>query len=405
MKILQINNVYKSGSTGKITYNIHSGLQKFGYDAVVCYGRGKRIRDANVYKICSELSAKWNNLYSRITGMMYGGCRLSTYRLKEIIQNEKPDIVHIQCINGFFVNIYKLIAWLKVNRVKTVLTLHAEFMYTANCGHALDCDKWKTGCGHCPRLRKETHSWFFDQTHRSWLKMKAAFDGFDDNLSVVSVSPWLKERAEQSPILRGKRHYVVLNGLDTEIFHPYGNTIELREKHGLTNEKIIFHATPDFDDNIDHLKGGYYVIKLAEMLRGANVKFIVAGKHREGLKVPENIILLGQIEDQILLAKYYSMANVTLLTSKRETFSMVTAESLCCGTPVIGFKAGAPEQIAIPEYSRFVDFGNLDELYNMVKSTLNTFFSVDIAKAQAKYSFSVMLNNYINIYNNLIQGI
>lgn len=82
--------------------------------------------------------------------------------------------------------------------------------------------------------------------------------------------------------------------------------------------------------------------------------------------------MLGKITDQELLAKYYSMADVTLLTSKKETFSMVTAESLCCGTPVVGFKAGAPEQIAIKEFSEFVEYGDLNSLYNKMLVILDT---------------------------------
>ena len=50
MKILQINNVYKKGSTGKITYDIHQGLQKSGIDSVVCYGRGQKVKERYVYK-------------------------------------------------------------------------------------------------------------------------------------------------------------------------------------------------------------------------------------------------------------------------------------------------------------------------------------------------------------------
>lgn len=400
MKILQVNNVYKSGSTGKIVYEIHKGLVDKGIGSVVCYGRGEKINEARVYKICNEIESKFNNLCSRLNGVMYEGFRHSTDKLISIIRKENPDIVHLQCINCFFVNIYRLVTWLKVHKIKTVLTLHAEFMYTANCGHALDCDKWKTGCGHCPRLRQETRSWFFDRTHKSWQKMKEAFDGFNNNLIVVSVSPWLKERAEQSPILQGKRHYVVLNGLDTNIFHPY-DTGDLKKKHGLKSEKVIFHATPDFNDNPGHIKGGYYIIKLAEIMKGENVKFIVAGKYREGLNVPDNVILLGQVKDQTTLAKYYSMADVTVLTSKKETFSMVTAESLCCGTPVVGFKAGAPEQIAIPEYSRFVEFGNLNELKEAIIDFLKINRYIDVNRTTGKYSSATMCEEYLKLYNNL----
>lgn len=399
MKVLQVNNVYKKGSTGKITYDIHSELLKQGIESVVCYGRGEKINEPHVYKTCGEVYSKTNHLLSEFTGVMYGGCFFSTNKLIKIIKKEKPDVVHLQCINGYFVNIYRLVSWLKKHDIKTVLTLHAEFMYTANCGYALDCDKWQTGCGHCPRLKQETKSFFIDGTHKSWMKMKKAFDGFNDNLVVTSVSPWLMERAKLSPILNDKKHEVVLNGVNTDVFHFY-DTSELRSQMGLNGVKVIFHATPSFDDNINNIKGGYYVLKLAEKMLDENVKFVVAGNHPDGLKVPSNVILLGKVADQELLAKYYSMADVTLLTSKKETFSMVTAESLCCGTPVVGFKAGAPEQIAIPEYSSFVDFGNIDVLINVCEMVLLKVFNKrTISKtAKALYSLSKMCDKYRGIY-------
>lgn len=399
MKILQVNCVYKKGSTGKITYDIHSELLKQGIESVVCYGRGEKINEPHVYKTCGEVYSKINHLLSESTGVMYGGCFFSTNKLIKIIKKEKPDVVHLQCINGYFVNIYRLVSWLKKHDIKTVLTLHAEFMYTANCGHALDCDKWQTGCGHCPRLKQETKSFFIDGTHKSWMKMKKAFDGFNDNLVVTSVSPWLMERAKLSPILNDKKHEVVLNGVNTDIFHFY-DTSELRSQMGLNGVKVIFHATPSFDDNINNIKGGYHVLKLAEKMLDENVKFVVAGDYPDGLKVPSNVILLGKVADQELLAKYYSMANVTLLTSKKETFSMVTAESLCCGTPVVGFKAGAPEQIAIPEYSSFVDFGDLESLHEEMKKFLaESFLKMDIAlTSNCKYAKQTMTENYLKIY-------
>ena len=400
MKVLQVNCVYNKGSTGKIVYDIHSELKKQGVDSVVCYGRGKKVNEPNVYKTCGEVYSKLNNLLSRFTGIMYGGCFFSTNKLLSIIKKESPDVVHLHCLNGYFVNIYRLIKWLKKNNIKTVLTLHAEFMYTANCGCAFDCEKWKTGCSYCPRYKKETKSLFFDRTHRSWLKMKKAFEGFNDNLIITSVSSWLLERAKNSAILGDKQHVVVLNGLDIDIFHVY-DTSELRKQYGLTDEKIIFHATPNFNNNPNHNKGGYYVIKLAESIKDQNVKIFVAGEHTGLTNIPENIVLLGKIENQTLLAKYYSMADVTLLTSKQETFSMIVAESLCCGTPVVGFNAGGPETIAIPEYSLFVEYGDVPGLINASLTFCINNKQEIRENACLKYSVKNMTQKYLRIYSKL----
>ena len=399
MKILQVNCVYGSGSTGKIVRDIHHKLLQSGFESVVCYGRGEKTEEPHVHKTCTEVFGKANNLISRITGLMYGGCYFATRKLMRIIEAEKPDVVHLHCINGYFVNIYRLVQWLKQNKIKTVLTLHAEFMHTANCGHALDCEKWKTGCGNCPRLRQETLSWGVDNTALSYRKMKAAFDGFDDDLKVISVSPWLMQRAQQSPILANKQHKVVLNGIDTEVFRPC-DAAALRKEFGLTDEKIIFHATADFQDDPQHLKGGYYVLRLAERLAKDNVKIFVAGNHPAGLQVPENVILLGKITNQHRLAQFYTLADVTVISSRRETFSLVTAESLCCGTPVVGFEAGAPEMIAISDFSQFCSWSDLDTLEKNVRRMLEHSFDCNkIAEAAAqKYAKDTMCENYINLY-------
>lgn len=396
MKILQVNCVYNKGSTGKIMYDIHTYLQKLGHSSIVCYGRGNKSYDKDVYKTCGELYSKFNNLLSRFTGIMYGGCFFSTNKLIDIIKREKPDIVHLHCINGYFVNVYRIIKWLNNNNVSTVLTLHAEFMYTANCAYALDCERWKTGCGNCPRLRKETNSLFFDRTHRSWTEMMQSFKGFN-NLAVVSVSPWLMDRAKQSPILRDKKHITVLNGIDTEIFKLYYEK-NIKKELGIKNEKIVFHATPKFSNNPDHIKGGYYILELAKKMK--NIKFVVAGNYTDDFSAPDNVILLGNISSKEKLAELYSMSDLTVIASRKETFSMIVAESLCCGTPVAGFKAGAPEQIAIPEYSRFVDYGNIEALENIITELLTTSFNKkDIADAaQKQYARERMAADYMNIY-------
>lgn len=406
MKVLQINTVYKQGSTGKIVYDIHRDLLQHGITSVICYGHGKKTNEPGIYRLVGMPYAKLQALESRVTGLMYGGCRLSTRRLIRIIQEEMPDIVHVHCINGHFVNIYRIIQWLKNNRIKTVLTLHAEFMHTANCGYSFDCEKWKTGCGNCPRLKRETKAWFFDRTHDSWLKMKNAFEGFSEDLVVTSVSPWLMERAKQSPILCKMKHLTILNGVDTDIFKPY-KTNDLRSSLGLkATDKIVLHVTADFSLNPDHIKGGYYVCNIANRMKNENVQYIVAGPYDQTKQYPNNMLMLGKIANQVELAKLYSMADVTLLTSKKETFSMIVAESLCCGTPIVGFEAGAPEQITIKEHSEFVTYGDVDALEKQLrKRVVGKKDSERISfAASEKYAKRVMSQKYYELYKAVIQG-
>ena len=401
MKVLQINNVYNFGSTGKITRDIHHMLQRQGVESVVCYGRRYKTDDKNVTKICSEVYGKANNLLSRITGVPYGGCHLATNKLIRIIKKEKPDVVHLQCLNGFFVNIYSLIEFLKREQIPTVLTLHAEFMHTANCGHAYDCEKWKTGCGGCPDIRKATNSYFFDRTHYSWKRMKRAFEDFD-KLTVVSVSPWLMERAQNSPILADKRHVTIYNGLNTSVFQPC-DTSALRKELGIRfDEKVVFHATVGFSLDPNHNKGGYYIRELAERLKCEKVRIVVAGPADSVEQLPANMMLLGPVMDQQRLAQLYSMADVTLITSKRETFSMVCAESLCCGTPVVGFKAGAPEQISLSQYSSFCSYGDIEGLVMLISAKLQSADKHRIA-SDSKQVFDIkhMTEKYMNLYQEM----
>lgn len=336
MKILQVNCVYKVGSTGKIMADIHHELLARGIDSVVCYGRGTVVREPGVHKTCGEWYAKFNNLLSRFTGIMYGGCWFSTGRLISIIKKEKPDIVHLHCINGYFVNIYRLIRWLKENHIKTVLTLHAEFMYTANCGHALDCEKWKTGCGRCPRRRRETKSLFLDRTARSWERMKEAFEGFDE-LKIVAVSDWIAGRASTAPVCCGHEIIRIHNGIVLDNFCPDKETGErerLDQAYQIPQDKrIILHVTPGFHSWI---KGGDLFAKLAEDLPD-DYQAVVVGC---GEPISEKIVSVPFVKNQRDLAAIYRAADVLVITSRADTYPTVCIEANCCGTPVVGFDVG-----------------------------------------------------------------
>ena len=391
MKVLQVNNVYADKSTGKITKVIHDGLLADGWESVVVYGRGRTVKEPGVIRLCPDWYGKANSLLSQLTGMPFGGCLLSTWRLQQIIRREKPDVVHLQCINGNFVNIYRLIEWLKNHKIKTVVSLHAEFMYTANCGYAHDCNQWKKGCTHCSDPKKAVKSKFFDRTGCSWKRMKASFEGFEEACIVCPVSPWTEERAKQADILKDFPIRTVFNGIDTVCTFCRPAKIE--------PERAILHVTSHFNLEPGHIKGGYYVAKLAE--RMPDVTFYVAGQADKDLCLPENVQLLGHMANQQELAQWYRRVKLTVLTSMRETFSMPCAESLCCGTPLVGFKAGAPEKIAMESYSQFVEYGDLDGLEQAVGKWLdnNELDAQEVAsKAAEVYGATKMVENFKRVY-------
>jgi len=406
MKVLQVNVVYEYGSTGKIVADIHKVLIEEGIQSIVCYGAGPCVSDSNIYKIVKGHEPGINSRWAKYTGLQYASGFLSTFRLIKIIKNEKPDIVHLHCINGFFVHIYYLLRFLKRKRIKTVITLHAEFMYTGSCGHAFDCEKWKTGCGDCPQLWDATYSKYFDRTATAWKKMKKAFKNFDE-LTVTCVSPWVYSRAKQAPILKGKKMVTIENGLDSkEIFYPRPFQ-DLKESLGIKNEKIILHVTANFSAREDDLKGGRFLYKLADNLINDNVKIIIIdGKGNTGIDLLANMIDVGRVKDQKVLAQFYSMADLTVVTSKKETFNMPVAESLACGTPVVGFKAGGPETISIKEYSEFVDYGDVEALTLCARKWLEykTQKGPDISKtAREYYSKEKMCMRYLEVYKSMLE--
>ena len=87
MRVLQINVVYKKGSTGKIIYDIHSCLSDQNIDSIVCYGRGYTINEDNVYKFCSEIESKFYHLLNLFGWLMYAVCPIATRKLINIIKN------------------------------------------------------------------------------------------------------------------------------------------------------------------------------------------------------------------------------------------------------------------------------------------------------------------------------
>jgi len=395
MKILQIN-TYLSGSVGKIVKEIYKFL---GHEyCFIAYGKGPNLRNDHQIKINNKFFTKIDHLLSLITGLSGVFSNFATIKLILLIKKHDFDIIHLHNLHGYYLNIYCLIYYLKKKKIKTIWTLHDEFVFTGNCGSAFPCDRWKIGCGKCPSLNEYPTSLFFDWT-KSLLILKYKTFANLDNIVFVAPSNWLASRMKKS-ILSSKKIMVIPNGIDCELFSLRSIQI-LKTKHHLKNEKIVLAVAPDL---FDGRKGGEYVLDLAKALIGEPIKFILIGCDTSKIIEQENVIQIARTNDQVELATYYSLADTFVICSKSENFPTVCLESLACGTPIVGFSTGGTAETAPSPFGIFVDYGNLAQLEHAIRYMIEqkVILSSECRKfALANYSSQLMAQRYKNLYNQL----
>ncbi len=408
MRVVHIN-CADFGSTGKIIDDISKEAYKRNWDSFLFtpfINEEKSYLNKKAY--CFNHEPGINRRVAQVLGLRYNFAPFSTQKIFKYLEQVNPDIVHLHAINGNVLNVYKLIEFLKKKNIPMVVTNHSEFFYTGTCTHAYDCDKWKTGCGNCIDFKLQAQSRFFDRTKTAWKKMKTAFSDYK-NATIVSVSPWVFARSQSSPIVAGLQQKMILNGLDTTNFNAL-DVEGARERLGLSlTDKYIVHVTARFNpDDEKEIKGSSYIVELAKKLEPHNVKVLVIGTcEKYTTSLPRNMIVVGSIMNQKVLADYYCAANLAVIASKRETFSMIVAESLCCGTPILGFKAGGPESIAVQEYSQFFEYGDIDELYRSIIDKWLNFKNPENSKAlsqlaKTQYNSERMANEYLDLYEEML---
>lgn len=400
MKILQINCVYPRGATGQITAAIHHRLLREGHTSRVLYSRGRPNAEPHTFRVSSTPAGKYNHLISMLTGDVYGGCGLQTRRIVRYIKRYAPELVHLQCINGYFVNVYRLLGFLKEQRIPTVLTLHADFMFTANCGVALDCNKWQNGCGSCPELRRATHSLFFDRTHASFVKMQKALDGFGDRLKVVAVSDWLGKRAAMSPIMKQCSLMTIRNGIDTEIFRPRDDWDVRAKLHISAHESMILWVSSAFSKE----KGADEFLALSEAMRGQDYRFVMVGADKPA-NYEGDVIFAGKITRPELLAAYYTAADVMLCCSKQESLPTVCLEAQCCGTPVVAFDVGGVSETIGEGMGELVPWGDISAMAAAVSRQAKRKAEMTDAQTEAyrrAFDESRMTDAYLSLYDSML---
>lgn len=397
MRVLLIDVNCNSGSTGKIVYDLYQGLRADGHEAAICYGRGKLVKGENIFKFGLDWETYIHAGLARITGLNGYFSPFSTRRLIHFIEEFKPDVVHIHELHAYFVNHQPLLNYLKRKKIKIIWTFHCEYMYTGKCGHAFDCDKWKTECKNCTAVHSYPKSLFFDFTKTMFREKKKLLEDMD--VTVIAPSDWLAKRIEMS-FLKNKKIVVIHNGVEAKkIFYPreQKDIIKLKKNYGLSNKKIVLSVAPNI---MNDSKGGKKILEISKSFIGKPVHFVLVGTN-ENKTIGDNVTLIKRTSNQDELALWYSSADVFLICSTKETFSMTCAEAIACGTSVIGFKAGAPETVFQQPCAHFFEWSDINSLLDAIWKQEKTPNTIQVLRNEALklYDNDIMYKSYIKVYN------
>ncbi|HOP11774.1 MAG TPA: glycosyltransferase [Oscillospiraceae bacterium] len=372
MRIAEIN-MLSSGSTGNIMLNIAKCARGVGIDA--------RTYSTHVfskkYTKCppAPTGHKYFGTYfenglhfilTRITGC--NGCfsYFGTQRLIDELKEYKPDAIHLHNLHQFCFHLPSLFRYLKSSGTPVVWTLHDCWTFTGQCPHFLmaGCNKWKTGCHHCPQFREYPKS-YMDQTKRMY-KLKKKWFCSIPNMTLVTPSQWLADLVKQS-FLGEYPVRVINNGIDLHVFKPTPS--DFRERYGLTGKRLILGVAYGWGPR----KGLDIFIDLSKRLDPEKYQIILVGTNDKTDKLlPPEIISIHRTQNQKELAEIYTAADVFANPTREDNFPTVNIESLACGTPVITFNSGGSPEIPDETCGLVVSCNDIDTLYDEIVRVCET---------------------------------
>ena len=336
MRIAQINAVCSSGSTGRLVHELHDYLVGRGHECRVWYG-SEDAAYPDAVRIGSRRDQLLHALRSRASGVQGHGSKGQTRRLLAQLEGFAPDVVHLHNLHANYVSYPLLLAWLAELDVPTVLTLHDCWFFTGKCTYPViaGCVRWQDTCGRCPQLKSDrgNPTWFFDRTAEELAEKRRLFEAIP-RLGVVGVSDWVTAEARKSFLgSGGARMARIYNWIDSEVFGPLDGLAResARAELGVRPDERLYLAVCS---GLSERKGWPTLCALAGRLEDGE-RLLVVGANPGGLEVPEGIRLVEPIRDPSRLAVLYGAADVCVNATQAETFGLVTAEALACGTQVI----------------------------------------------------------------------
>lgn len=401
MRILQINQNYNQGSTGRIMREINDTIISSGHEGYMLCAYTLE-RSPNLYVMERVLPRKWagrkNELKQRLTGMSGYTARLHTKKAINWITSVNPDIIHLHNIHGDWINIGLLFSSLKHLKKPIVWTLHDCWAFTGRCSYfeSSSCFRWKTQCYNCRDKKVYPRTYFFDFSRKMWKDKKELFTSLED-VHLVTPSQWLANYVNESYLAKYSLS-VINNGIDLNTFSRKQSWSKYLPA---TRAKIILGVASSWTPR----KGLDDFVKLNSLLDSDKYQIVLVGLNtRQLTNLPSGIIGIARTDSAEELAELYSNATVFVNPTYQDNYPTVNLEAISCGTPVITYRTGGSVESVSNEVGEIVDKGDILALKEAIEEIC---FRKQISREACReyaikhFGKKDRYLQYLSLYNNI----
>lgn len=406
MKIVEINTVNGTGSTGKIAVSLYKLAKNNGYEPYIAYGRGKAPMGIQGFKIGNVADFGVHVLSNFFLGNSGFASRYVTKRFLKWLDTIQPDILHLHNLHGFYVHIGMLFDYIKEHNIPVIMTLHDCWTFTGQCSHFdyTGCNKWQEQCYSCPIYRSDyPYSLFKDNSIQNYKNKKDAFSNVS-KMIIITPSNWLADLVKQS-YLKNYAVTTIYNGIDLDLFRPVKFDFNITDSlSAIQHKKILLGVA-----NVWTPKKGYDTfLQLADQLDDSfHIVLIgVSKKQQKELcsNYPHKITAITRTNNQQELVQWYSAAHAFVNPTLEDNFPTTNLEALACGTPVITFNTGGSPESINSTCGIVVEKGNVEKLKEAI-ITLDgnkTITSESCRKQALKYNKDILFQEYLHLYQQLL---
>lgn len=369
MRVLLINEVLGTTSTGKICAQIAEQMEANGNEVKVAYGRWADVPDKYkrfAYRIGTDMDVKFHALQTRLFDTCGFGSKAATKKFIKWAEEYKPDLLWLHNLHGYYINVEILFDWIKKHpEMRVKWTLHDCWAFTGHCTHftLVNCEQWKNHCICCPQLRRYPACYALSSVRTNFERKYKAFIDVK-NMTLITPSKWLADLTRQS-FLKEYPVEVHYNSIDTNIFKPMHS--DFREQYGLQDKIIVLGVANVWEER----KGLYDFYKLAQMLDDKYAIVLVGLSEKQIKGLPKNIHGIQRTNSPRELAAIYTAADVFVNPTYEDNYPTVNLEAQACGTPIVAYNAGGTAETLELTASKVVPVGNIEKLFEEVSMMRN----------------------------------